>query len=340
MIISVTERGTFKRCTQKWMYESRNTQGLTPIMPPQALGFGTLVHKTLEEWTLRYARAQEDEEIDPQEILIEVAAQTIKEIKERYFKAVGAAATDAELDGVYENIDLANHIIENYAEYWGSPIPDGYELVAPEQTVLTPIPGTMHVCTNRSHYDLNPPEVCPDCGKHGPEVGAVYHFLEATLDVLVRNPAGLLFVVDHKTYGQRPKLETLETNDQFLAYMWTVSKLGLGDVGGFIYDGMWKRRREGKRTLDDLFTRHVITRAPQEFVAFERELAREANLMAMTFERPDEFVTRNFQWQGCWDCTVKPLCLAEYRGEDAGWVRGSKFTTREGAEWLTEDDEE
>lgn len=300
MIISVTERGTFKRCPQKWHYESRNGLSLTPVVPPQALGFGTMIHEAHEQWLLRPSA-------DPAVIVLEVADAAEKRIRAAYLKAVGAPASDEELITFYENVDLAREVIVNYKAYWGSSLPDGYELVQPEQTVLIPIPGTSHQ-------------------------------LEATMDALIRNPAGLLFVLERKTYGQRPKLDVLEMNDQFLAYGWAVSKLGLGEVGGVLYDGMWKRRLEGKRTLDDLFVRHVLTRAPQEYVNFERELAIEANAIARTHANPEANLYRNFQWQGCWDCSVRPLCLAEFRGEDANWVREVKFTTRESAEWLEEED--
>ena len=294
------------------------------------MGFGTMLHEAHEQWLLHPDK-------DPVgEIMMDIAAATLAKVKASYTAVVGAPPDDEELAGVYENIETALHVIGNYKEHWGSSLPEGYTLVAPEQTILTPIPGTLHECEKCVGVgDVLLPGggslTCSECEG----VGTAYHYLEATLDALLRNDAGLLFVLERKTYGQRPQLENLETNDQFLAYSWVVSKLNLGPVGGVVYDGMWRRRKEGKRTLDDLFIRHVLTRAPQEFLNFERELAIEANMMAAAQADPDKYVYRNFQWQGCWDCGSKPICLAEYRGEDSDWIRAKKYTHREGAEWLT-----
>lgn len=265
------------------------------MIPPQALGFGSLVHKVHERWLL-------DPTADPQNLVLEETSLALTRVKEAYFKAIGAPVSDEELTTFYEDAILGREIFKNYKAQWGSALPEGYALVAPEQTILTPIPNTLH-------------------------------FLEGTLDALIRNSAGLLFVLERKTYGNRPQLEVLEETDQFLAYDWMLSKLDLGAVGGVLYDGMWKRSLEGKRTLPDLFTRHVITHAPQELEMFERNLAREANDMYEASQDPDK-IYLNIPWQGCWDCSFRTLCLAERRGEDADWIRQEKFTKREGAEWL------
>lgn len=90
MIISVTERGTFRRCKQQWDYASFNRQGLTSVLPPTALSLGGLVHKCHEEWLLN-----PDEDLG--ELVVRVCAQGAAELKERYTKAVGVGPDEREM---------------------------------------------------------------------------------------------------------------------------------------------------------------------------------------------------------------------------------------------------
>lgn len=326
MIVSVTERGTFKRCRQQWEYASRNRQGITPIQPASALALGTMVHKVHEAWLLE---PDKDVEI----LVMEVAKTSRDELKEAYRKSVGAYPSDEEevMVQFFEQVMLVREMMTNYQAYWGASLPKGYTLVKPEQTVLVPIPGTAHACDAPVHQGsvLVPKltESCEQCNG----TGTAYHYLEGTLDALIRNEQGLLWVLERKTYGQRPRLETLEENDQFLAYVWILTMLDIGPVGGILYDGMWKREATTKRGLDDLFIRHTLTRTQAELRNFEIELRREVEDMV----NPN--IYRNFKWDGCWDCGFRPLCLAEYRGEDSEWIRNDRYTKRELVTWIEEE---
>lgn len=324
MIISVTERGTFKRCLQQWDYASRNRQGLTPVLPPLALGAGGLIHKALEGWL-------KNPELDPQGILIAEANEFMAKVKSGYEERIGAPPAESELAGMYEQIELVHHMIGNYRDFHGTPLPPGYELVQAEQTILTPIPGTEFPCCILKMAD--DPE-CPDC--HGTGVGR--HYLESTLDFIAREVStGMLYVGEHKSYGNRPQIQWMRINDQFTAYDWTLEQLHLGPVGGILYDGLWKRRLEGKRTLDELFTRTLLVKGPEELRRFETELAREAIRMAEVHAAGDALLYRTFPWQGCWDCSFTDLCVAEMQGEDSDFVRRTRYTKRESASWLQQD---
>lgn len=298
MIISVTERGTFKRCLQQWDFASRNRQGLTPVLPPLALGAGGLAHKALEGWL-------KAPEADPQIILMDEASEFFRQVKAGYEARIGVPPADSELAGLYDQTELVFHMIGNYRDFYQSPLPPEYTLVQAEQTLLVPIPGTPHE-------------------------------LEATLDAIARDDAGQLYVVEHKTYNNRPNIASLRTNDQFIAYSWALSQVQLGGpVVGTLYDGLWKRRLEGKRTYADLFLRTTLYRGPEALASFERELRRESLAMAETHEAGEERLYRNRRWEGCWDCSFDPLCTAEYEGEDAAFVRDHQYTKRETAQWLT-----
>lgn len=318
MIISVTERGVFRRCKRQWDYSSLNRQALTPLMPPTALSFGGLIHKCHEEWLLH-----PDEPV--QDVVMRVGAQGIRDIKERYKKVVGVEPDMVELGRYFEQVELALEMMNNYKERWGSSLPEGYTLLKPEQTLLIPIPDTEHQCVNP--HEFNDTD-CPECRGSG----TARHYLEATLDALIQDEGGRLWVLERKTYANHPKLDVLQTNDQFLAYLWAIMQLDVGPVGGVFYDGMWKRKWEGKRTLDDLFMREPLLRSPEEINNFSSHVRNEALDMA----QPDLRIYPNRAWTGCWDCQFQDLCLAEDREEDLSWIKARRYTTRDKHEWLEE----
>lgn len=290
VIVTVTERGTFRRCRQMWDYASFNRQGLTSIRPPTALAFGSLVHKAHELWL-------ENLDADPS-IIVGLAANTVlDELKKTYLKTVGVEPDARELESFLDQVSLATEIFVNYKEHWGSSLPDGFTLMHAEQTIVIPIPGTDH-------------------------------FLEGTLDGLMRDEGGRLWVLERKTYNTKPRIDAMMMNDQFIAYLWAIRQLGIGDIGGILYDGMWKRTREtekGKlRDLDDLFFRTPLIRSPEEIDNFERQLVDEVHDMAN-----EPRIYRNARWEGCWDCQFQNLCVAEFRGEDSEYIREKFFTKRE-----------
>lgn len=296
MIISVTERGTFRRCKRQWDYASFNRQALTPLVPPTALSLGSLVHRSHEEWLLN-----PDKEVS--DIVMGVAAQGLRELKERYKKVVGVEPDEQELKDFFEQVNLVLEMMNNYRTKWGSSLPDGYTLLQPEQTVLVSIPETPHE-------------------------------LEATFDALIQDEGGRLWILERKTYGNRPKVEVLQSNDQFGAYLWALTQLELGPVGGVYYDGMWKRAWEGKRSLDDLFMREPLIRSPEEIINIGQHIRDEAFDMAA----PDLRVYPNRAWQGCWDCKFERLCSAQDREEDAEYIRARYFVERDRSDWQEEAD--
>ena len=296
MIIRVSERGTFKRCRKRWDYSSPNRQNLTTVGNPIALRFGSMVHKTLELWAEDPSQVSDD-------IFMRVSQEELQEIRARYKKAVGASPSEQELDEFYDHVELGRDMIRSYSAKWGSPVPDGYTLVQSEQTFHIQVPGTEHV-------------------------------LQGTFDGLMKNDQDELFILERKTYSSRPRIDNLQSNDQFLAYIWALSQLVEGaPVGGIFYDGLWKRKLEGKRTLDDLFLRELLIRPPEEVEQFEQYLVEEVQDMT----DPNVRIYLNRQWQGCFDCPFERLCKAESRGEDVDYVRRSAYRT---VESVTEEEED
>lgn len=313
-IVTVTERETFRRCRRQWDYSSRSRQNLEPIVPRPAFALGKLVHQTLAEWMTNL-------EIEPEVSYQEFAEQELARIVQQYRKAVGENISPSELEPYEEVARLGGAMIHNYKEKYGTPLPEGWSLIAPEQKVLIPVPEW--------------PDVLWEDGKEHqftvPYMGRVSMpddepcFLEAQFDGLIRRDAdGLIFVLEHKTYEQRPREDSLQMNDQFLAYVWAASQLNLGPVVGIAYDGLWKRAQPPRgRVFDDLFCRVIQLRPPHELAEFENNLRMEFADMANPRIYP------NRPWLGCFDCQFEKLCSAQSRGEDWEYVRAKSFKQRE-----------
>lgn len=344
------------RCRRKWVYSSFNRDSLTPsTVTSGALDLGTLIHKSLADWIV--ARKYTQDEVDRlrdnkvegdytegmpmslPEIFNFHSAKRLEEIEANYIKITGGARP-----GIGENailldaIELGLAMMKNYIQHHGTAVPKHMTWVSPEQKVRIPIPGTTcEVCKgdltyrgHRKHIRADGSECldgcddeeyltfCPGCD------GTGHHILEGTLDGLIQDKHGRLFILEHKTYARNPKHETLDTSDQFLAYLWCLCRLNIGPVGGLAYDGMWKRAVPPRgKTLSDLFIRKVLTRTNEEMEEFGEQLA---DLVTDMAEQPKIYMNR--RWEGCTDCGYERLCIAQSRGEDIEYVRKTYYTER------------
>lgn len=331
MIISVTERGTFKRCRQQWDYSSKNRQNITPLASPVALSFGTLAHKVHEQWLDNLESVGDEVPL----LVAKVGAEERAELTKRYVERIGVGPDDVEFGSFMEQYFLAQEMFTNYVQKWGTPLPEGLTLIATEQTIVVPIPGT-------EHQHLVDTATCnpEQCALVPSPFGARWlHLLEGTLDVLCRDGQGRLWIIDHKTFANHPKLISLQMNDQFTGYIWLGQQAQLGEIAGVIVDGMWKRERFDKRgkdrTLDRLFERTPITHTAAEIATFEQQLTYEA----LTMGDPDVKIFRTVPWLGCIDCAkYLELCNMEYAKEDASGIR-ARYVTRTDKDWQEEAEE-
>ena len=314
MIFGVTERGTYKRCRRQWYLTSLNHRSLTPIIPRQALQIGTVYHQAQADWIT-------DPSTPLCEHFIKHANNEIERIKQNYLTNVGAPPSDEELEDSFSAMRMGHEMCINYEKHWKTPLPPDFTLVAPEQVIITPIPHSQHSLVQHEH-DCIPCKTRHACDGQ--------NYLEGTLDSLIRDDKGYLYILERKTYENRPKLQDLQHNDQFLAYMWITQQLRVGEVAGIAYDGAWKRETPPRgKTLPDLFFREILRRPQVEVYEFERNLIRETNEMSTL---PPEFINR--RWEGCWDCSVEPLCTAISRDEDTDFVL-TQYTRRNREDYAT-----
>lgn len=289
--VTVTEvQDTWRRCKRKWDLGSLHRQSLTKIVPSSALSLGTAIHHALAEW-LR------NPDQHPTIPYFESVNAMVERAKLVYRKQMGFNMDDTALQPIADIIELGKSMLENYVDYWGSPLPQDWKLIAYEQKAIVPIP-------------LTP------------------HFLQGRLDAIAQDQHGQLYVVDHKTYNSRINQDGLLMTDQFCGYTWMLTQLHLSSqpIAGLAYDGMWKRAAPPKgSTMNDLFTRINIPFNQHQLDEYALFTAMQATEMAS-----DPFIYTNRTWDArCqWDCQALELCNAMTKGEDDGYIRASQYTTR------------
>lgn len=352
MYVSVTEIASFKRCRRQWDYGSFNGQALTPIIQPKPyLDLGSMVHKTLAYWTELpdLGTHADGAPITLQQVFMTIASQHRKGVVDQYTARVGHPPTSEEMEPLLDAIVLGSAMMANYQQHYAKPLPPHLKFCKPEQEILIPIPGTEHACTKCAEQFRRTPGyvysfealrsheqqewlagMYPDCAECN-GTGVAFHILKARLDALAQDRRDNLYVVERKTYENRPNLALLEITDQFIGYVWCAQQLDIGRVIGVSYDGMWKRatppQRPKRLTLADLFTRTLIV-PPQDMVLeYGEELARTVMDMAN-----NPYIYKNRVWQGCWDCSFERLCRAQSSGDDVEYMIAKEYTRR------TEDD--
>lgn len=341
---SVTERQNAKRCPRMHRLSAKGGQHLGLLLAPVYLNVGTLIHKGSQLWLLDTERR-----LSYEDHVTLAAVELLEKAQARYLKQVGAPISSEEEEPLYEAIHFARTMAKNYEARWGTPLPDGFTLIRPEQHVMVPVPGTEHpcpTCTDGTYYNalLDEKRPCVDCDG----VGHQFHYLDGRFDGLIQDAAGRIHILEHKTYNARPNAIALQHNDQFLGYMWLAIQLGIGDVAGLAYDGLWRRDKVPRgRTFEDLFMRHEIVRSRSELLEFQRMLPNELNMMAAQLALPeDPYINR--RWMGCFDCSFDDkrnqttgvsrtgLCSAISRRENVDAVKNLYYTTRDDD---TEDDD-
>jgi hypothetical protein len=330
VLFSVTERQNAKRCPRMHRLSSKEGRHLGLIVPPVYLSTGSLIHMGSQKWLLDPTTSYEAHVMSSADALIAKA-------EARYLRQVGAPISEEEKAPLWEALDFATTMARNYQARWGSPLPEGFTLIRPEQRAVVPVPGTEHTCPacEGSGYDQAAGADCRTCEG----AGIAYHYLDGRFDGLIQDLAGRIHILEHKTYASRPTDEGLAHNDQFLTYIWLALQLGIGDVAGIAYDGLWRRNQVPRgKTFEDLFLRRTILRTRAELLELQRMLPNELNFMAAQLRAPeDPWINR--RWQGCYDCsfadkatrtTVRTgLCTAISRGEDVRSVLNLYYTERD-----------
>jgi hypothetical protein len=292
-----------------------------------ALAGGTLFHQTLADWLLH-------PKLDPTQICDVHFAKMYDAAREQYRVTNGFYPMGRELGEVAETGALIKAMMGNYRDYYTTPLPEGFTCIMPEQAVVVDIPNAISACHEcngkgtKKYYDGSYVVAVEDCQSCA-GTGEIQHQLEGTFDAIIADRNGKVFVLDHKTYGARPKVPTIENAFQFRCYVWAARQLGIDNVVGFLYDGAFKRPSPPRgKTMDDLFFRMPVTYNEAQMDEIGAFLAQKACMMYDTTPT-SALLNFNRRWEGCWDCSVEELCTAISRSEDIDWLINERYTHRE-----------
>lgn len=333
MIVSVTEIQQFQRCRRAWSYSSFNQQSLGPIVPNRALSLGKTIHRAFAQWLIESNATTATTTTTPRPfnaLFLTAAQEELVQIKDAYLRQVKAPISESELGPYYDGVDMGLALTRNYEAKWGTPLPTGFTLIAPEQQVEIPISGTEYDHYHSAHYEDDSQQNYERHIKedhNGIDDADTYHThthrLSARMDAIIRRDStGDLYILEHKTYASRPKPEILQAAFQFQAYEWAAQQLNIGTVAGTAYDGLWKRAVPPRgNTQDDLFTRLLIAH-PQEQLRDVQE-----TITSVVLDMADSpRIYPNRRWEGClYDCAFENLCTAQSRGEDVEWIKQARY---------------
>jgi hypothetical protein len=303
MDFTPTEIDTYMRCGRKAVLSSKNGQHLTPMSSPLSLQTGTIVHRAHHLW-LKDTENKHDLMHHTMTAAVRVQDKLIASYKEK----VGTEPDDGEMWTLHESVEFCVSMARNYEfHYGGNKIPEGLVLIAPEQKVRVPIPGTKH-------------------------------HLKCRLDALLYDPkekeAGIL---ERKTYKQKPNFRAIRRTTQFGWYSWATSRLGLNKTGKpafVVYDGLWRRNEPPRgKTIADLFARYRFTPNLKRIAEMEKFLPKIVQDMEFLYRHP-ELAIPSIPWLGCNDCAFNregsELCdaITECSQPMIKYYLDNKFTLR------------
>lgn len=348
---SVTDIGTFKECRRKWDYSSNARQNLMKVgAGPEALELGGLIHRALADWiVICNNETKLPDKLKLSDLFKFHALSRQEEIKTKFEETTKLKIQDKQLESFYNIVMLGVAMMDNYQEFHKTPLPPDMRFASPEQEVLVEVPNTEHQCNacfNR-WYTQNPLtanlgivkdssgfikfEDCTECNG----TGIQYHYMSMTLDGLVVDKRDWLWVLEHKTFTQRPTLVDLSMNEQFSKYTWGVSQLDVGRVRGVLYDGMKKKPKptyvqengvRRKENVEDLFLRKTLIKEPAELEVVGKQVELEIKEMAN-----NPVIYPRVPWQGCVQskCAFIDVCRMQMLGEDPTRLIGVNYTQRE-----------
>jgi hypothetical protein len=325
VIFSVTELGdSLQRCESSWIWGSLNGFALERPQPSTALALGSLVHYTMADWGALYAAHRQQNvqwgefpglnliigapKPDPIAIFNRHFKQFEATTRARYAVWRGAEMDDSEWQ-VYEDEvgELGEAMIGNYQQYYGTPYPEDCTLLRPELTLVVPLP------------------------KIQPRQRQFY--LEGTMDLLLLDSDGYLFPWDHKTYNDHPNEYELKTNDQFMSYCWMADQ-EFPDyiVGGFMYNGWWKRkeitsrmrRKDGtSRDTSDLFHQDYLLYSDEQIQNQGQLMAFRAvkawNLLQRRVRFGPAAIDKSRWYPTCPGCSFNDICKNLNDGDFGDW---------------------
>lgn len=153
--------------------------------------------------------------------------------------------------------------------------------------------------------------------------------LKLKIDLVVRDPRGRVWIVDHKSGKDLPKDKELEIDDQFGLYTWAMRRLGV-DVFGSIHNAARTQKNKDQtkhfQPLEERFARKHMYRTDVELERIAIEAYQAAK---RAYAIPIGDAQRSPDSDRCrWRCDYTEACLFGRKGgdhrqflEDLGFVQ-------------------
>lgn len=206
MNISVSSINSFLRCERAWDIGDANRQSLRgKISPKIYLTVGSAVHEAIDAQAAGLDPIQAFEDF------------VVKEREERvtyYQEVVSQAPWESEMKEFEENTELARGLVNQYFDHygWENPLEDlGLKYLGTEIPFSIPLGnGTTFVGT--------------------------FDGIATDIDT-----ESQYFLIENKTAGRKPNLETVRLGNQWQGYNWAFQVLTGETLAGTVYNGIMKR---------------------------------------------------------------------------------------------------
>jgi len=220
---SVSDVGTFLACREKWDLSSPNRQSLRHNATPRMyLTQGTALHAAIDA----NAKAPDDIMVPlraADDFLEAEREAKVADIKRR----TGFAPWPAEMVDWDDAADLTKKLVWQYFDHYGveNPLAD-----LSMEYIATEVPFKIDIS------DL---------------VGIEDAYFVGTFDGIARDDMSNLWLVENKSYGQKPDLQDLMVHFQTTGYAVAWSMLTGSALTGAIYNGITKKLIQEPRRLKD-----------------------------------------------------------------------------------------
>ena len=356
-IIRTSDRGNFKRCRQKWFWESKLRGNLESNRGNRAMSFGTAIHSGLEAY---YHPDTWHTDAHRKLLLAKIAFYTKwQESRPENVEDRDEWSADA---------DLGMAMLKGYVEEYQH---EGFTPTHVEIEFEVPILCPTHLINSlpKNFYsDITPAVVANHLYYKGQPV-----MYQGRIDAIWQDEDGRYWIVDHKTAKKFDDTEWLALDEQCGSYMWAIQQMLGIKIAGVIYNELRKdaphepailkptKKEPGVRlskdksqNTTDVIYRATLAKHGLSGVGYEDILTHLREQGNKFFRRTQVHRSqRELQTQGerifieavdmlndpaiytnptkfnCTGCPFFTACIVKQEGGDYSWIIKDQFHTRE-----------
>lgn len=212
--ISISEINSFLRCRRAWDLTSASRQSLRHKVTPKIyFVIGSAVHEAID------AQARGD---DPFEYFERYVQSERTSRRALYEELSGSSAWDSEMEEFEASVDLARSLVRQYFNHYGaeSPLEElGLKYVGTETPFSIPLANGLNF------------------------VGT---FDGIATDIATESQ---YYLVENKTAAQKPRVDVIQSSNQFVGYNWAFRTLTGHTPAGTLYNGILKKLIKSPKVL-------------------------------------------------------------------------------------------